>query len=136
MVKQFKHQCCWVSRGCITITLAFDIVKNNFSFKLCPFSPDYVSIELHWRTGLREKIRWSTRTNGLLHLLIIWIFQWMYPVYYVHRRQNNFNRYPPYNISLRFLFFLPAKLVLLIETLCMAISHLVQELLCIINNCR
>ena len=34
MVKQFKHQCCWVSRGCITIILAFDIVKNNFSFKL------------------------------------------------------------------------------------------------------
>lgn len=88
--------------------------------------------ELDWE----KKIRWSTRTNGLLHLLIIWIFQWMYPVYYVHRRQNNFNRYPPYNISLRFLFFLPVKLVSLIETLCMAISHLVQELHCIINNCR
>lgn len=101
----------------------------------CPLSPDYVSIKLHWRTGLREKVTSFTRSNGLLHLLISWIFQWMYPVY-VHRRQNNFNRYPPYNISLKFLFFLPTTLVWLIETLCMAISRLVQELHCIINNHR
>ena len=71
----------------------------------CPLSPHFVSIELHCRAGLREKVMSSTRSNGLLHLLISWIFQGMYPVYYEHKRQNNFNRYPPYNISPRFLFF-------------------------------
>ena len=64
-----------------------------------------------WKTGSREKVMLSTRSNGLLRLVISWIFQWMYPGNFVHRRRNNFNRCPSCDISLKFLFFLLEKQV-------------------------